>query len=147
MKKLLFLLLFPVCVLGQEEKPRKLFLELKQGVGLPSVGLKYKNPKGNYWNFGVNTYDYLFPLVGKNNFKFYGTGPYLSYSKYWKTKHSSDLGLQTILFDDGDDGNFVFTPFIGIYFGKKTCIGFDIITPVLNGQIYINISPTLKIKL
>ena len=147
MKKILLLLLLPVCVLGQEEKPRKLFLELKQGVGLPSVGLKYKNQKGNYWNVGVNTVDYLFPLVGKNNFRFYGTGPYLSYSKYWKSKYSSDLGLQTTLFDDGDDGNLVVTPFVGAYFGKKVCIGFDIITPVLNGQIYINISPTLKIKL
>ena len=93
MKKLLFLLLLPVVLLGQEEKPRKLFLELKQGVGLPSVGLKYKNQKGNYWNVVVNTVDYLFPLVGKNNFRFYGTGPYLSYSKYWKSKYSSNLGL------------------------------------------------------
>jgi hypothetical protein len=32
MKKTLFLLLLPVVLLGQEEKPRKLFLELKQGL-------------------------------------------------------------------------------------------------------------------
>lgn len=148
MKKLLLLLLLPSLLLAQEDKkPRKLFFEIKQGVGLPSIGIKYKNQKGNYWNVGVNTVDYLFLLVGKNNFKFYGTGPYLSYSKYWKTKYSSDLGFQTTLFDDGDDGNLVVTPFVGVYFGKKVCIGFDIITPVLNGQIYINISPTLKIKL
>lgn len=131
----------------EDKKPRKLFFEIKQGVGLPSIGIKYKNHKGNYWNVGVNTVDYLLPLLGENNFRFYGTGPFLSYSQKWKSKFSSDLGMQTTLFDDGDDSNFISTPFVGIYYGEKVSIGFNIITPIHIGKMYINVSPKLKIKL
>ena len=103
MKKLLLLLLLPACLLGQEEKPRKLYFEIKQGVGLPSIGIKYKNQKGNYWNVGVNTIDYMPSVFNKNGYKFYRIGPYFSFTKKIEYKFTSDFGLQTVILDDGDD--------------------------------------------
>ena len=64
MKKLLLLLLLPSIVLAQDseslqiKKPRKLFVEIKQGLFFPSIGLKYKNKKGDYWNVGLYSFDF-----------------------------------------------------------------------------------------
>ena len=68
MKKLLLLLLLPSLLLAQEDKkPRKLFFEIKQGVGFPSFGAKFKSEKGNYWNVGANIGNLMFPLLKTEN--------------------------------------------------------------------------------
>ena len=147
MKKLLLLLLLPACLLGQEEKSRKLYLEIKQGVGLPSIGIKYKNQKGNYWNVGVNTIDYMPSVFNKNGYKFYRIGPYFSFTKKIEYKFTSDFGLQTVILDDGDDAYTFLSAFTGLYYGNKISIGLDLTTPILFGKVYFLCAPSIKFKL
>ena len=160
MKKLLLLLLLPVCLLAQEDKkPRKLFLELKQGVGLPSIGIKYKNPKGNYWNVGVNTVDINFPIK-KSAYSSTITeiGPYVSHSILLEKRFQVDLGLSTIM--DGE--YFGILSYTGIFYGRKTAIGLNFGLTHIRGYTkwidnghyeiipwhsFMVISPTLKFKL
>ena len=148
MKRLLLLLLLPVCLLGQEDKkPRKLFLELKQGVGLPSIGLKYKNPKGNHWNVGLNTIDYMPFVLKRDGYRFYKIGPYLSFTKDLEYKLSCDFGLHTNILDNGDDAHTLLFPYTGLYYGNKISIGFDLTIPILSGKVFVVCTPAIKFKI
>ena len=123
MKKLLLLLLLPVCLLAQEEKPRKLFFEIKQGVGLPSVGAKFKSFNGNFWSIGINYKSELYYLNDtSNSSKQIEMGPYFSFTIVSKQKLQFDLGLSTLI--DSSFGGFV--SYIGIYYGNKISIGFNL---------------------
>lgn len=99
MKKLLLSLLLPGCLLGQEDKnPRKLFFEIKQVVGLPSIGIKYKNQKGNYWNVGVNTVSVIprYFRIGKGKDYIYPVRGYANY-EIKKKKMAYTIGGQSII--------------------------------------------------
>ena len=133
MKKLLLLLLLPVCLLGQEDKkPRKLFLELKQGVGLPSIGIKYKNQKGNYWNVGWNVYSINPPINIPSNkavIKYVAErGFYISYEHKLYKKFNLHIGVEDSWFEYGNefiDQNKL-TPYTGIFYGDKISIGLHV---------------------
>ena len=155
MKKLLLLLLLPVCVLGQEEKPRKLFFEIKQGVGLPSIGLKYKNNKGDYWNVGVNTYGAYYGqmIIGESK-KTVADGIavslslydliYLSYSLSLEEKINLDIGLSTISTTFQGSTNYT-VPFIAGYYGNKISIGLEVFM-FTDIKKYLGVFASPKIK-
>ena len=138
MKKLLLLLLLPVCLLAQEDKkPRKLFFEIKQGVGLPSIGIKYKNPKGNYWNVGVNTYDIniaksIVGIAVKYTVEGFIHYPslycvYISYDQQIKNKLFFEHGSNFITLANGEDYYTpAFSVYSGVYYGNRLSIGFKL---------------------
>ncbi len=141
MKKFLLLLLLPSIVLAQDseslqiKKPRKLFVEIKQGLLLPSIGLKYKNKKGDYWNVGLHSYDVNFAktIVGT---KIAGTidgfffAPslyhwmYISYDQKIQQRLFLEHGANLTILAFKDDFYF---PSIGlhsgIYYGNRISVG------------------------
>lgn len=124
MKKLLLLLMLPVCVLGQEDKkPRKLFLELKQGVGLPSIGGVAETTKGNYWSVGVNASNTIFLLPELKRFIYkVELGPYVSHTIVMDKNLLLDIGVSTII--DSDFGGFI--SYLGLFYEKKLMFGFNL---------------------
>jgi len=124
MKKLLLLLLLPSLLLAQEDKkPRKLFFEIKQGVGFPSFGAKFKSEKGNYWNVGANIGNLMFPLLQtENSEKEIEFGPYISHSILLDYNFHLDMGATTII--DSTFGGFI--SYVGVFYGKKVSVGFNI---------------------
>ena len=163
MKKLLLLLLLPACLLGHEEKPRKLYFEIKQGVGLPSIGIKYKNQKGNYWNVGVNTYDSNIAktIVGE---KIAYTIDGAAHSLHYWVYVSFDQKIHERLFLE-HGGNFTtlairedfyfpaFGVYSGIYYGNRISVGvklglaFKNSNPVNEYTMAVYFSPKIKIRI
>ena len=132
MKKLLLLLLLPSIVLAQDPesirpenfRQKKLFFELKQAVGLPSIGIKLKTKNENYWNVGVNIFD-LNLAIPKNERTVHVTevGPYISYSHFTSYKISIDFGLSSMLYYEESIGFLFYT---GLFYGNTTTFGFHL---------------------
>ena len=141
MKKLLLLLLLPSILLAQDseslqiKKPRKLFVEIKQGLLLPSIGLKYKNKKGDYWNVGLYSYDINFAktIVGAKiaytvngfdyNFPLHYS-MYISYDQKIQQRLFFEHGANLTILRFKEDYNF---PSLGlhsgIYYGNRISVG------------------------
>ncbi len=152
MKKLLLLLLLPACLLGQEKKPRKLYLEVKQGVGLPSVGVKYKNQKGNYWNAGVNTVSVIprYVKIGKGKDYIYPVGGYANY-EIKKKRMAYTIGGQTIITTKPQDYNPIVvittSPYIGVFYGNKFSFGLEVTGLIIDDSVTPYFAPLVKFKL
>lgn len=122
----------PVYLLGQEEKPRKLYLEIKQGLGLPSIGVKYKNQKGSYWNVGWNFYSVnpALNIPSKNAVIKYvvESGFYISYEHKLYKKVNINIGIEDSWFEYGNEfiNQNKVTPYTSIFYGDKVSIGLHV---------------------
>ena len=153
MKKLLLLLLLPSIVLAQEDKkPRKLFLELKQGVGIPSIGIKYKNQKGNYWNVGVNTVSIIprYFRIGKGKDYIYPVGGYANY-EIKKKRMVYTIGGQTIITTKPQEFNpieiFTFSPYLGVFYGNKFSFGLEVTGLIIDDSVTPYFTPLVRLKI
>ena len=150
-------MLLPVCLLAQEDKkPRKLFFEIKQGVGLPSIGIKCKNPKGNYWNVGLNTVSIIprYFRIGKGKDYIYPVGGYANY-EIKKKRMAYTIGGQTIFTTKSQDVGpnidpieiLTFSPYIGVFYGNKFSFGLEVTGLIIDDSVTPYFTPLVRLKL
>ncbi|MDA7768156.1 hypothetical protein N8904_00375 [Flavobacteriales bacterium] len=143
MKKLLLLLLLPACLLGQEKKPRKLYLEIKQGVGLPSIGGMVKSKNGNCWSVGVNTANTIFTTLKTTHTKQkIEQGAYVSLTLPFNNNLWLEVGLSTII--DNTFGGII--SYSGFYYGKKIILGFNLGLAHMDDYLEWNENPIENIR-
>ena len=119
MKKLLLLLLLPVCVLGQEANKNQFIKELDVSIGIPSIGI-IKN-LDNRIKIGAGLNIIRLELRPKYILsEVIDIGPYLYLAYTLHQKIEAQCGIKSVAY-----GEFYIAPAIysSLFYGKKTKFG------------------------